>query len=99
MGACCLGFAPSVVTVVLLLLLPVLAPKAFASPNAGDEDDDDEEVVIVVPPWAGEVNVEEAAAEPSTGLAAEEEAGVCVEVCGGWDVPFGAVLECGRATS
>lgn len=82
LGVCCLGLAPSVVAVaLLLLLLPPPPPEAFASPIAGGEEDDDEEVVMVGAPCAGEVNVEEAAAVPSLGLAAEEEeAGAGVEV-------------------
>lgn len=83
LGACCLGLAPSVVTDALLLLLPPPPPppEALASPSAGEEEDDDAEVVLVVAPDAWDVNVEEAAATlPSGGLAAEEEAGACVEV-------------------
>lgn len=85
LGACCLGLAPSVVTDALLLLLPPppSPPEALASPSAGEEEDDDEEVVLVVAPDAWDVNVEEvaAAATPASGgLAAEDEAGACVEV-------------------
>lgn len=78
LGTCCLGLAPSVGTVALLLLLLPPAPEAFASPSAGEEEDEDEAVMVVVAPWVRDVNVEETAAQ-SLGLAAEEETGACVE--------------------
>lgn len=98
LGACCLGFTPSVVAVVLLPLLPPPAPEAFASPKAGDEEDEDNEVAMVVALWAVEVNVEGAAAQ-SLGLAAGEEAGACVEGGRLWDVPLAAVSESARKAS
>lgn len=99
LGTCCLGLAPSVVAVALLLLLPLAPPEAFGSPCAGEEEDE-EEVVLVVAAIAEDVIVEEvAAAVPSEGLAAEEEAGACVEAGSGSDVLFGVASRSGTLAS
>lgn len=92
--------APSVVTDARLPLLPLPPPEAFASPSKGEGEDEEEEVVLLVVPVADEdVNLEEAAAAASSEvLAAEEEAGVCVEV-GSGDVLFGGVSDSGTLAS